>query len=187
MSDTRTLKDKLKTAPEVTSLSSTDRLMVVGSDGSPEKIDKANLLSDINDFGVNLVPGSLKKLVSSVLTIPIPKGSPVVVSFESYEPLQGPGSSSFYIINSFDEGGTGGYASVSAETPYSAISNGFIRLYTSSSGLTTNKGYFHKLKIEKGYSASKWSPAPEDFIAILGGGKRLLFSKLQKLAERRSA
>ena len=43
MSETRTLKDKLKNAQEVTSLASTDRLMVVGVDGSPKRISKSGL------------------------------------------------------------------------------------------------------------------------------------------------
>ena len=38
MSDTKLLKDKLNNAPEVTSLDSTDRLTVVGPDGSLKKI-----------------------------------------------------------------------------------------------------------------------------------------------------
>ena len=45
MSETRPLKDKLKNAPEVTSLASTDRLMVVGNDGSPAKISIANAVT----------------------------------------------------------------------------------------------------------------------------------------------
>ena len=44
MSETRTLKDKLKNAQEVTSLASSDRLMVVGSDGSPKRIGRENLM-----------------------------------------------------------------------------------------------------------------------------------------------
>ena len=42
MSETRTLKDKLKNAQEVTSLASSDRLMVVGSDGSPKRINESS-------------------------------------------------------------------------------------------------------------------------------------------------
>lgn len=45
MSDTTLLKDVLKGAPAVTSFASSDRLMAVGSDGSPKRIDRASLLA----------------------------------------------------------------------------------------------------------------------------------------------
>ena len=51
MSDTRSLKDKLKSAQEVTSLASSDRLMVVGSDGSVGKISRVNLEGNVISKG----------------------------------------------------------------------------------------------------------------------------------------
>lgn len=42
--DTKTLKDVLKDAPEVTSLSSTDKVLVTDVNGGTKKIDKTNLV-----------------------------------------------------------------------------------------------------------------------------------------------
>ncbi len=166
---TKELNTVFQNATEVTSLDSTYRLAVIGSDGDPKKVDQSVLLKGVGDFGINLVPGSLKKLVSSYITFNIPAGIPVTLSFESYEAVIGPTPTDFLVINASTIDGNGVYLNVKANESITFISAGYPRLYTSTAW-TTNKGYFHKLKIEKGYSASKWTPAPEDLIALLGGG-----------------
>ena len=53
MSNPTTLADVLKASPEVTSLSSADRLLAVDANGNPERIEKTELISKSKSIGVN--------------------------------------------------------------------------------------------------------------------------------------
>lgn len=77
--DTKLLKEKFKNAPEVTSLASSDRLAVIGDDGTPKKIN-SSVINGFNPSRLKVEPNQWLRIASFISTT-----SPIGILFLSHE------------------------------------------------------------------------------------------------------
>ena len=198
MNDTKTLKAKFKAAQEVTSLASSDKLMVISSDGEPKKIDK-NVLTDTLTFTAQantwyqILIGSLGG-TASVGNLLIVSDAPMQEAISLDWCISRSGSIARQDLNIFNPP-MGSYQRevLSKLRIRKPNSSGLIflvdLLVTEQKRITVKLGTSinaslnlkENPQIETVYSTMEYD------LTVIGGGKYLPFSKLHRLTERRAA
>ena len=196
MSESKTLADVLKGAPEVTSLASADRILAVDANGNQKKISKGHLRNEGIMTSKLVAKGdsgwlriaNLSANSSAIVKISVAWGSimPAMVLFGFFFHPNGGCNikpnilmSSSSVLDSarfVRKRNSLGYLDI--KVPITATENFSVEIIAPV-GVTLTVGDATDAAIPEGFNTEEYS--------LVGGGKTLRFNQLRRVAERRAA